>query len=986
MAVVSRNLSVTKSAYVKASSPYTHYGTNPSTAYLVSGAHSQNDAKYLLFGFQAFPSSLRHNKLYCCRIKADLCLGYGALYFRSVKDFNANTVTFSSRPEDRGIFYERGYGDVSEMGNWYELFSPETVDISGGVSSQRAALLLSGAGFSVTNNKSTSTNPNWYLKTALRNSAPVYIEVTYDDTEKVTSRVQWETVPSGSVNPLATLSFAWEYGQGGSGYCVDPSWQQASAILYWKTSSESNYHSINIPGSSLSFNAPAGTFPGGETINCYISSTDTEGTTTSTYVATFYTAAPSINITSCPSGSNYDIRKNSVFAWRFATSYGDYPQEQANLFWREAGGSWHQVSVTGNTTTITIPGNTFPTGKTVEWYMTASSPDGYVDTLALQSFATASSTIQATIYPSGRDVESGQPLNFAWVFRNSLGDYEQQSASLFWRASTSDPFQEIQASGSTRGLTVPKNTFPGNASTVTWYLVGTDIGGTTTQTREQTFTTVKSQITPQDSPTSGYMDPRNPITFSWYFATPTASYDQASAVFHWRVSGDETWTDVPASGSTRSVTIPANTFPVASEIEWYVSGTDAGGCSSESETYSFSTASSTSYAICISPVGRVEDGTQEITFRWIVQTSDGTAPSRMRLWWKLPSESQSSWHQLLDTTDPVYEFTVQPETFDAGPVQWKVQATNRDSIDGPANEASFVVLRAPEAPQGLSATAVPRTVISWQSTGQEAFEITIDGEIVAAEYGPATYSWQQPLPLADGVHQIRVRIQGDYGLWSNYAETSILVENTPDGTLDLTGSFESDAELQITTEIDEDTEIQWYRDGIRIGRTVGKDQFTDRFALGTHFYYAEIWLADGNYTRSNTVTGAMSVTSPMIAAATGGAWISLRLSDDSKREQTFSWSRGNSLNHIHGETFPSLDLSPYEDLTGSYDCAFRSTAAAAAFEALRGKIVVLKSRNDHVLVGGLVQLKRKDNAFYISYTFSLQQTDWEDFTDDTAND
>ena len=985
MAVVSRNLSVTKSAYVKASTPYTHYGTNPTTAYLITGSHSANDANYLLFGMQSWPSSLKRNKLYCIRIRVYVRLADGSPIVYSIGDFNANTVTFANMPAvgpSVADLYTYPYTQ-----EWKELFKPSDIDTSSTGRAANAHNLLNGKGFAVTRNwDATYESQKWYMKTALANGSAMYVEVTYDDTVKVTSQVRNVSGPSGTVNPRADQTFQWEYRPASTDRCYDENWTQASAVLHWKKSSEESYHSISISGSSLSCTVPAGTFPGGSTIQWYVSGTDTDGTTTSSSVLTFSTAAPSITITSCPSGNSYDTRKNSVFAWRFATSYGDYPQAQANLFWREAGGSWHTVSVTGDTMSITIPGNTFPTGKTVEWYMTVSSTDGYVATLALQSFATASSAIQATIYPSGRNVESGQPLNFAWVFRNSLGEYEQQSASLFWRASTSDPFQEIQASGSTRGLTVPKNTFPGNASTVTWYLVGTDIGGTTTQTREQTFTTVKSQISPQDSPTSGYMDPRNPITFSWYFATPTASYDQASAVFHWRVSGDETWTDVPASGSTRSVTIPANTFPVASEIEWYVSGTDAGGCSSESETYSFSTASATTYAICVSPVGVVADGTQEITFRWIVQTSDGTSPSRMYLWWKLPTESQSSWHQLLDTTDPVYEFTVQPETFDAGPVQWKVQAVNRDGTAGPANEASFVVLRAPEAPQGLSATAVPRTVISWQSTGQEAFEITIDGEIVAAEYGPATYSWQQPLPLADGVHQIRVRIQGAYGLWSNYAETSILVENTPDGTLDLTGSFGSDAELQITTEIDEDTEIQWYRDGIRIGRTVGKDQFTDRFALGTHFYYAEIWLADGNYTRSNTVTGTTAVTSPMIAAAEGGAWISLRLSDDSKREQTFSWSRQHSMNHIHGEIYPSLEMAPYEDLTGSYDCAFRSAAAAAAFESLRGKIVVLKSSKGHVLVGGLVQLKRKDNAFYTAYTFSLQQTDWEDFVDDTEND
>ena len=119
-------------------------------------------------------------------------------------------------------------------------------------------------------------------------------------------------------------------------------------------------------------------------------------------------------------------------------------------------------------------------------------------------------------------------------------------------------------------ITVPKNTFPGNGSTIYWYLEGTDTGGYTSQTSVTSFKTVTSQITAQDSPTSGYRDPRYAITFSWYFATPKSTYDQASAALHWRVSGASSWNDVAASGSTQSVTIAANTFPLASTIEWYL--------------------------------------------------------------------------------------------------------------------------------------------------------------------------------------------------------------------------------------------------------------------------------------------------------------------------------------------------------------------------------------------------------------------------------
>lgn len=973
------NLTLKKSGYTKAGSANTVFPTNTSTWYEIT------DSDQLFFGFNTISSSLRRKKLVSCRLRALLhtvssfSSNQGFFAYPNNADFDPSTLTYNNKPgrslASGGQMHAEIAPNTSEdvwITSYYSENPSAAADaIQHGIQFEPEAQPLGQA----------------FTKIRLAGGGLPYLEVTYDESSTITSKVgNLAKSPSGTQNPGLAAQFTWDFLPDG-GRCADESWTQASATFYWKTSDESSWHSVAVSGATKGVTIPATTFPPSSTIQYYVRATDTEGTTTQSDTASFATSGVYLTVYNLPSGSNIDTRSARTLTWTLKTDSYDYPQSSATYYWRKTGEStWHTISVSGNTKSLTIPANTLPTGATVEQYFSCTPQGSAAISLNTSTFTTPTTKITALTYPSGRDVESGGPLRFSWAFRNDLGDYDQSSARLYWRASTLDPYQAIEAIGTEKSLTVPKNTFPGNASTIYWYLEGTDVGGTTSTTSEQNFTTVKSQITPQDCPTSGYADPRNAITFAWYFATPTASYDQASAVFHWRVKGTETWTDVAADGSTGSVTIPANTFPVASEIEWYVSGTDVGGCSSQSETYTISTTASTAYAICVSPVGRVEDGTKEITFRWMVQNSDGSAPKRMTLWWKLLTESSSSWHQLLDTTSEVYEYTVPEGTFEAGPVQWRVQAVNRDDVAGPVNEASFVVLRAPAAPQGLSATAVPLTTISWQSDGQEAYEITIDGEIVSAEYGPSVYSWTVPEPLEDGVHSILVRIQGSYGLWSNYAETSILVENVPAGTLELVGTFGTDAELQISAEIEEDTEVQWYRDGKRIGRTVGKTAFTDRFALGLHRYHAEIWQADGNYTRSNTVTGTMRVRWPMIADASGGAWISLKLSENSRREQSFSWSNETSATHIHGRTYPVMELSPYENLSGSYDGSFRTAEEAAAFEELRRKVVVLKSPGGRVIVGGLVQLKAKDSLFYYTYSFSLQQSDgWEDFVDDKGN-
>ena len=176
--------------------------------------------------------------------------------------------------------------------------------------------------------------------------------------------------------------------------------------------------------------------------------------------------------------------------------------------------------------------------------------------------------------------------------------------------------------------------------------------------------------------------------------------------------------------------------------------------------------------------------------------------------------------------------------------------------------------------------------------------------------------------------------------------------------------------------------MHWYRDGKRIGRTSAR-QFRDRMVLGTHTYYAEIWLEDGNYTRSNTVEGTMTVRSPMIADAAGGEWVSLRLSENRERTQSFEWGNLAELIHTEAAVFPILEQSRHEELIAKFDCAFADPEEARRFEALKKKTVIIKSRSGQILVGGFIQFSRTEKKFYLSYTFSIQQIDMEDFVDGT---
>ena len=806
---------------------------------------------------------------------------------------------------------------------------------------------------------------------------------TYDahSFKTLSSEITPSSYPSGnSVDPRSAKYFSWYFSGG---------FTQQSATLYWKTATESGYiHTVSASGSETNLTIPSYTFPAGSTISWYLQGTDTYGNVSQTSVMTFTCLAGTLALSSYPTGSNVNTGEALTFTWTLRNTLGEIQQDRAVLYWKKSSeGTYHTYTVTGNLKRCIVPANTFPTSATIQWYIVATDPGGTTYTSDDKSFNSVAPTVTAENYPSGSNVNYGADILFKWKLSSGgQGDYTQTSAKFYWRKDTLDNWTQISISGNTKQLTVPAYTFPPD-KTIYWYLEATDFGGATTSTGQKTFKTAKSAITPQDSPTSGYADPRNAITFSWYFTDGENTYIQQSAALKWRVAGEENWNTVSASGTTQNVTIPANTFPILSNIEWMLTGTDAGGAESETEVFTFSTTASTSYAVCGYPIGRVIDGSKDIIFTWTVRNSDGSEPSRTVLQWKKSTEAATEWRTVLDTTDVVYSWTAEANTFPAGPIDWRVTAYNRDSVAGPTSTASFVCVAAPDTPIGLTATAVPRTMIRWQPNGQKAYEIQIDSNVIRSAYGPEVTSWQVMEPLPDGLHTIRVRIQGEYGLWSNWAETTISVTNVQDGEIDLKGKFRVDAVLKWTYTGSADPEIiAIYRDGKWIGQATGKEAYTDRLSLGDHTFRVEYWYADGNYTRSNEVSGKTYTDVLRIAELSGGDWMPLRYSENLDRRQSFKWTQENALHHITGSPWPVLETAPYEDLTVSYDCAFTEEACVRKFEQLRGEVVILKSRGGNVVIGGLTATQKTVGMFYTVFSFSVRQCHWEDFVNDDAND
>ena len=499
-------------------------------------------------------------------------------------------------------------------------------------------------------------------------------------------------------------------------------------------------------------------------------------------------------------------------------------------------------------------------------------------------------------------------------------------------------------------------------------------------------TKVTSQIAVTSGPTSGYSNPRTATTFQWDYERVGTdlcaddTFDQSSAVFYWKNSTDESYTSVSVSGNTKGVTIPANTFPTASTIQWYVSGTDEDNTTTQTEVFSFSTAAATVVTDPIYPVNTVESNNQPITFRWSYSSADGLPPSSLALMWKLTSGD--SWTTIVTLTNAETSYTVQANTIPAGEIRWGVHPYNIDGVSGTGHTATYISYGAPDAPV-VYAENVPFSTVTWQSSDQQAYKIMVDDTVYGPYFGTEK-SFELPDYLRDGTHVIKVSVCGTYALWSDWGQTTITIQNVPGDDVSLDIEAATDVQLMIETQ-DSDPTFLIYRDGVLVGKT-NRNQFTDRFALGEHTYQVVNKLANGNYSISNETNGTANVQNANIALLEGGEWLEIKFNPKDQSDPQYTDSIMASYNHLSGAEFPSATVSPYRDLTVEYSAVFLYTQQEERkrFESMFKKPVVIKFKDGTVFVGILGSwAKMPFRHFYTAYTFTVTQIDFEDYIDDT---
>ena len=359
---------------------------------------------------------------------------------------------------------------------------------------------------------------------------------------------------------------------------------------------------------------------------------------------------------------------------------------------------------------------------------------------------------------------------------------------------------------------------------------------------------------------------------------------------------------------------------------------------------------------------------ETIRFEWTYESKNSISQKKYELQYK--DASHTDWTELASAESANTNVNIPPNTFAAGIVKWRVRCTNAyDQVSAWSEEASFTAQGKPPTPT-VYATSSPRPEITWTGEGQLAYQIKIDNAVLHTAYS-TDGQYKVKEYLNDGAHTASVRIQNEYGLWSDWGTADFTVANTPGAPITLFAAGGEKATLAWT---ETDHEAYYvYRDDIPIAKTTGHT-YTDQMAIGTHKYKVR-GVAGDSYSMSNEVTVTLSVDAPEIAALGEMQWLRLEYSTAQNSPLGVSTYQDVAYQFYAGRRYPVAETSQQITKIYSFNAAFNDAAQAAAFEGLLGKTVIYRDQHGCLCTGPLMGFELSADQFFRAFSCSVQQTD-----------
>lgn len=223
-------------------------------------------------------------------------------------------------------------------------------------------------------------------------------------------------------------------------------------------------------------------------------------------------------------------------------------------------------------------------------------------------------------------------------------------------------------------------------------------------------------------------------------------------------------------GTENGYTIPANTFSAGQTVTWRVRITDTlDSYSPWSGTASFTIGTTTPLApTTISPVDTTVNSSDDIYFRWKFVDDYGYQQAKYDLQYRKGTDASIS---VTDTSTKAI-YILPKGSIGGGEFSWRVRCYNDFSeVSLWTDWKGFYSIGKPELPVILGASNSMHPVITWQSVGQNLFQVKIyKGEILIHDSGEQiaeSNSYTVTDFIENGDYVLRLKINNIFGLWSD---------------------------------------------------------------------------------------------------------------------------------------------------------------------------------------------------------------------------
>lgn len=436
----------------------------------------------------------------------------------------------------------------------------------------------------------------------------------------------------------------------------------------------------------------------------------------------------------------------------------------------------------------------------------------------------------------------------------------------------------------------------------------------------------------------------------------------------------QTITIIPASLTWTSMKYrpDKSIFPASGTFQWQARiKTTAGIWSDFTPWYALTTTDDVMHATPFLPVNTYVDGSKEVFFDWKYSITTGTVPTKAEF--QVSTTNGASWEDL-GSVDGYYMLKADANTIPSGSILWRVRAYNTDNIAGPWSDGvNIIVKSSPLTPSIISVSGTPILTVHWQASDQQAYQVTAGNYDSGAVFG-TNKSFQIPEFLQDGITEVKVRVQNNLGLWSQWAAASTEVVNAPGPAIELQHTAKSFGIWLKWETAGTYSSYIIYRDGEQIA-DAAQNQYIDYLCNGKHTYQIR-GISGEYYTLSNSVTEILKPSFSAIAEVGVFDWIPLKFKRGSKPTRNTSVKPSIMYSNYSGRSLPVAEISEFVSKIHNYEYTFKIDEIGLRDKVfgMCGKLVVYKDSSGDIAVGILDAVgAKKDNA--IDVNFSIVEVD-----------